>query len=545
MRESASGFLDAARMTAHLLFGLPQFLWHSPDRVHYRALLQKRIGARAENFLSLLEHSVYPFPRSPYHRLLKAAGCELGDVKQLVLAHGLEGALERIRQAGIFVTLDEFKARRPAHRGSQSWQFAEADFDNPRLRRHFEVKSGGTRSGGTRTMIDLKFIAAMAMDTSVLFDVHGLWHHHQAIWLPLGGTALIALMIYARLGKPPVRWFSQVDGRSSQLSFKYRAGTEFLLRYGGFFARRLPQPEFLPIYDAAKVAQWIAEMTGKAQPVCLTTFASAAVRVCCEAQRNGLDIRGAVFITIGEPLSAARKEIIRAAGAKAVCRYAITEVGILGYACGDPREPDDVHLLKSNLALIQAKRAVLQDTAVVDATYVSSLLPAAPKILLNAETGDYAALQDRQCSCDFGSLGYSTHLANIHSFEKLTGEGVTFAGTDLARILEEVLPARFGGSGVDYQIVEEEEAGGLPRLFLLVDPGVGEIKESDVVACFLMELAKQSEAQKIMAEMWAQSDAVRVRRARPVGTRAGKVFPFHLAPGAKTKLAEQGEVEVP
>jgi hypothetical protein len=98
---------------------------------------------------------------------------------------------------------------------------------------------------------------------------------------------------------------------------------------------------------------------------------------------------------------------------------------------------------------------------------------------------------------------------------------------------------------VDYQIVEEEEASSLPRLFLLVDPGVGEIKESDIVACFLMELAKQSEAQKIMAEIWAQSEAVQVRRARPVGTRAGKVFPFHLMPGAKTKLAEQGEVEVP
>jgi len=35
-----------------------------------------------------------------------------------------------------------------------------------------------------------------------------------------------------------------------------------------------------------------------------------------------------------------------------------------------------------------------------------------------------------------------------------------------------------------------------------------------------------------MAEIWLQSATVRVRRQRPIGTRAGKVFPFHLAAGA-------------
>lgn len=187
MIESASGFLDAARMTTHLVFGLPRSLLHSPDRALYRAMIQKRISARAKNFVRPLESAVYPFPYSPYHRLLKAAGCELADVEKLVSANGLEGALESLRQAGVFVTLDEFKARRAATRGNQSWHFSESDFDNPRLRHHFEVKSGGTRSAGTRTMIDLEFIAAIAMDTSILFDVQDLWAHDQALWLPLGG----------------------------------------------------------------------------------------------------------------------------------------------------------------------------------------------------------------------------------------------------------------------------------------------------------------------------------------------------------------------
>jgi hypothetical protein len=349
-------------------------------------------------------------------------------VTNLLQELGLVGALERLRQSGVFVTLDEFKARSAARRGNKDFHFTEGDFNNPRLRHHFEVKSGGTRSAGMRTMIDLEFIAAMAADTAILFDVHGLWRHEQAVWLPLGGTALIALMIYARLDRAPSRWFSQVDGRSSQLSFKYRTGTSLMLRYRSLCGGQLPQPEFVPVYGAERVARWLAELRKNSKSACVTTFASSAVRVCDEARRSGLDIRGAAFITIGEPLTAARRGIIEAAGASAVCRYAITEAGILGYACGDPHEPDDLHLLKTNLALIQARRAVCHDANLVDATYVTSLLAAAPKILLNVETGDYGVVHERHYACGFGALGYSTHLSAVRSFEKFTGEGVTFAG---------------------------------------------------------------------------------------------------------------------
>jgi hypothetical protein len=387
-------------------------------------------------------------------------------------------------------------------------------------------------------MIDLEFIAAIAMDTSVLFDVHDLWRHHQALWLPLGGTPLIALMIYSRLDRAPIRWFSQVDGRSSQLSFKYRTGTALMLRYGGLFGKCLPQPEYLPIYETEKIAAWIAEMKRGSKPVCVTTFASSAVRICCEAQRRGLNIRGAVFITIGEPLTAAKRDIIAAAGAKAVCRYAITEAGVLGYVCGEPSAADDVHFLSTNLALIQARR-YLEQGAHVNAMYLTSLLPVAPKILINVESGDYGVVQERQCSCHFGALGYTTHIYGIRSFEKLTGEGVTFAGTDLAKIVDEALPAQFGGTGIDYQVVEEEGADGLSRLYLLVNPALGQIDEQRIITCFLTELGNQSEAQKIMAEIWAQSATIRVRRERPIGTRAGKVFPFHLAASIAVKAAEK------
>ena len=52
------------------------------------------------------------------------------------------------------------------------------------------------------------------------------------------------------------------------------------------------------------------------------------------------------------------------------------------------------------------------------------------------------------------ALGYTTHIHTIRSWEKLTSEGMTFCGHDLIRLIEEVLPARFGGRPTDYQFVE-------------------------------------------------------------------------------------------
>ena len=72
-------------------------------------------------------------------------------------------------------------------------------------------------------------------------------------------------------------------------------------------------------------------------------------------------------------------------------------------------------------------------------------------------------------------MGWTTHLREIRSHEKLTAGGMTFLDTDLIRVLEEVLPARFGGAPTDYQLVEEEAAEGQPRVRLLVHPRIGAV----------------------------------------------------------------------
>jgi hypothetical protein len=133
----------------------------------------------------------------------------------------------------------------------------------------------------------------------------------------------------------------------------------------------------------------------------------------------------------------------------------------------------------------------------------------------------------RDCGCSLGVLGLRTHLSEIRSFEKLTGEGVTFARANLERILEDALPARFGGTGLDYQLIEEEAGDGATRLVLRVAPSVGDVDEAAVRAVLLRELGRDGLVERHMTDDWRQVGTVRLSREPPLRTPAGKIMPFH------------------
>jgi hypothetical protein len=99
------------------LRGFPGFLRHPIDPPRAREILEGRFRERAAGFLTVVREGAYRRPGSPYHRLLAAAGCEYGDLERLVRQDGVDGALERLLRDGVYVTLDEFKGRRPIVRG--------------------------------------------------------------------------------------------------------------------------------------------------------------------------------------------------------------------------------------------------------------------------------------------------------------------------------------------------------------------------------------------------------------------------------------------
>jgi hypothetical protein len=94
--------------------------------------------------------------------------------------------------------------------------------------------------------------------------------------------------------------------------------------------------------------------------------------------------------------------------------------------------------------------------------------------------------------------------------------------------LERVLPARFGGSAVDYQLLEGHTAEGLARYSLLVSPEVGPLPAEAVAAALLAELSKLGGAYRLMAAMWAEAGVLKVERRRPEATGRGKVLPVRV-----------------
>ena len=140
-------------------------------------------------------------------------------------------------------------------------------------------------------------------------------------------------------------------------------------------------------------------------------------------------------------------------------------------------------------------------------------------------------LAERACGCPLERLGWATHLHTIRSYAKLTAGGMTFPDTDVVRVLDELLPARFGGAPTDYQLVEEEAGDGEPRLRLLVHPGVGPLDADAVADTFLAALSTGSGVERVMGLAWREAGLLRVERRPPLTTVSGKILHLHQQRG--------------
>jgi hypothetical protein len=117
-------------------------------------------------------------------------------------------------------------------------------------------------------------------------------------------------------------------------------------------------------------------------------------------------------------------------------------------------------------------------------------------------------------------------LHTIRGFDKVTGDGMTFFGPDIVRILQERMPRKFGGVMTDYQLIEEDDPSGVCRYALLVNPTVGPLDEQVVIAVFLENLAGLRRYYRFKTNLWAQLGTLQVRRQVPVLTGRGKFIPF-------------------
>lgn len=492
-------------------------------------ILAHRISQRDNNFLSLIRQGIYQSPSSPYLKLLKIAGCEYQDIEKMVRTEGIESALMKLRKDGVYLSWEEFKGLKKVIRSGQILQFKDSDFDNPLSANYYYIQSSGTRSSGTKISLDLNHRVEESYYHLLMLSANNALEYPIVMWKPVPPSAsgIGNLLIHWKAGKPIDRWFSPVDENQAKASLKHRLALRYIIFCGKLFGANLVSPEHIVLQDAWKVALWIESAKKRAGGCSLNASVSPAVMVAEAAIKHGIDIQGTRFFVSGEPLTDAKRCRIEAAGGLVIPRYSISEIGRIGIGCANHKLTDEVHLLHDSVALIQHVRKVDHIDLNVDAFLFTSLLPTAPKILLNVESDDYGVLEKRECGCLLGKIGFTWHINNIRSFAKLTGSGMTVMGTELVRTLEVTLPEKFGGGPTDYQLVEQEDENGKTTLYLIVSPDVGNVDESALITTILNEMRKNVSGGKLAAALWNQSETIQIKRTYPL-SKAGKVLTLHL-----------------
>lgn len=502
-----------------------------------RCIEMSRSGfARREaSFLDILERALGPDPANPYARLLRHAGITLSDIGESVRRHGLEPTLETLYDNGVYVSLDEFKGRVPIRRGSLSIDAGSHDFDNPLAHRHFVSRTGGSRSTGTRLFIDLDLLERDAGYVHYQMDMYGLYGRPLFVWCSAAPalSGISEVLRCAKLGVVPRRWFAQSVPSLRDRSWRHALLTHYVVRASRASGCPIPAPEKLPLGEAWQVAEVLADCVRRGERPVLRANSSAAVRVCLAAEERGLDISGTILRVSAEPFTPGKAAVVRRVGCTAASWYATGEAGIIGLPCSQPAEVDEVHLMADKLAMIRREHRIAPGRSVLVNVY-STLVASVPKLMLNFVSDDYATVGTWRCGCPLEALGYATHMHTIRSWEKLTSEGMSFIGHDLIRLIEEVLPARFGGSPADYQFVESERDG-LPKVELLVSPRVGPIDGDAVLTTVLGFLDDTQGGQTRRAEPWRQGNTVSVVRREPIATAASKVLALHVMRGKQER----------
>ena len=522
-----AGTYEELRMAARLIGGLRGFLRaHPTDDAADRAI-QYSFAARERRFLELIRRSVFERTDSPYLPLFRTAGIDHDQLARLVADLGVDAALGRLYDAGVYLALDEFKGRRAIRRGAITIPTSSRAFDNPLLVRHYATQTSGSRGSTSRLIIDLDLLAHEACYERVFLQSFGLSRRPKALWHPgpPGSAGLKTALRFARLGHRVERWFSQTPtsfGRDRKHAMLV-AGLTAASRLAG---TPIPRPEHVPLDRASIVAEWLAARRSDGSPAFLSTTASCAVRVCAAARDMGLDISGTFFRASGEPLTPGKIRAIQEAGCEVRCHYAMAEVSRIGIACARPAADDDVHVAIDKVALLE-RETVLGGGGRVKGLFLTTMHWSAPKLMINVELGDFGVLDTRRCGCPWDRFDFSTHLHTIRSYEKLTSEGMHFTGSDLLMLVDDVLPRRFGGAPTDYQFVEEER-GGLPAVSLIVSPRVNGVSSEAVADVVLQALGARDPAHRMMAAIWRDGRTLAVVRREPHATRTGKILALHI-----------------
>ena len=257
-----------------------------------RATVQHRVQHRAENLLAVLRQAIYGQPNSPHLSLLRRVGCEYGDVERLVAAEGVEGALLALYRQGVYLTVEEYKGKRPVTRGSTTFDVRPTLLWNRVPGHSATLQTGGTRSGGIAVPLDLAAAEQQSSSHALFYEARNALHWSHGYWRVPGAASMIYLLQSCLFGVRAKRWFSPVDPASPALHPRYQWSAR-AMRAGSLLAGRpLPLPEFAPMSAPRPIVDWLAGELRAGRTPNLVAYPSMAVRVCEVAAEAGIDLGG-------------------------------------------------------------------------------------------------------------------------------------------------------------------------------------------------------------------------------------------------------------
>ncbi|MGO9231685.1 MAG: hypothetical protein ACLQKA_21040 [Bryobacteraceae bacterium] len=490
------------------------------------AALRFQMEHREEHFLDLARQIVFSNPHHPYYEMFRIAGCTAQDLVAEVGRSGLEPALEKLVAAGVYLTHDEFKGKVPLIRGGREIPYAPHALLNPLVRGRMMNSSSGSRSSGTMTPANTKLQSYQEAYFRLAWREFGLDGRTSVQMLPILPSLYgIGYNIWhIRSGLQPAKWFAQRG--SGRGAARYRTLTDLIVLSARLMGAPLPLPDYLPENDFSPVARWIAQRNREGTRCVMFSFVSSAVRVAAAARDENLDIAGTTFLVGGEALTDAKRAGMEAAGCEAHSKYNISEVGGVGIACRHMRTGNSVHVHRDAVAVVSRRRRAPLSDVEVNSLLFTNLLPFAAWFLINAEMDDAGILEPVDCDCEYSRAGMNQRIRDMYSYGKLTGQGITLLGGDIAHILESALPKRFGGGPGDYQLVEYDGAR-QSQVELRISPRVSAVPPAEV-RDFLLQEIRGCYGGTIASRVWTHSGGLGAVVAEPFATQTGKVLPLHL-----------------
>jgi len=521
--------LQELRYYTRMAVGIAQFL-REPLPESAEAFVRERLRDRERSFLDTLSRAVFNRPDHPYTVMFRIAGCEPGDLANEVRRNGLEATLLQLRRAGVYLAHNEWKGLTPIVRNRREIPHALTDFRNPLVTGWVQSSSSGSSGSPVTTSRSTAAYLHLAMYGILRAREFGaadrLQINLQPI-LPFAGGLLMAIRAH-RLGMPVDRWYTEATRLGDS---HYRTVTRTLVWFANRLGARAPYPTYLPPDDFSPVAAHIARRRREGRAAIVYGIASPLVRVAAAATEKGHDISGTLFFCAGEAVTPSKLAVLERAGARGMAGYMISEVGHVGIACSCA-VGDRMHVYQDALEVIGFRRpAPYADDVEVNSLHFTTLLPYSPNIFVNIEVDDEGCLETATCDCLYSRLGLTRTLSRVHSFGKISPQGMTFHGTDVVRVLEEALPARLGGAPGDYQLVECEAANGQTEIRLHVSSRVG-VTDIERARDVFLELMRAQWGGALATRHWISAGAVSVHVAEPIATQTGKVHPVRLLSAA-------------